>query len=44
MMADTKFLELIQLTAISLLEKYPGLVGLDVLQSQVKAVEGELLV
>ena len=44
MMSDTKFLELIQQTAISLLEKYPWLVGLEVLQSQVKSIEGELLV
>lgn len=44
MMSDTKFLELIQQTAISLLEKYPWLAWLDVLQSQVKSVEGELLV
>ena len=44
MMADTKFLELIQSTARHLLEKYPGLTGLDVLQKHIKTVEGELMV
>jgi ATP-dependent DNA helicase RecG len=44
MMSDTKFLEMIQQTAISLLEKYPWLEWLDVLQGQIKQVEGELLV
>ena len=44
MMADTKFLEHIQQTAALLLEKYPWLVWLDGLQSQVALVEGELLV
>ncbi len=44
MMADTAFLESIQRTARGLLEKYPGLTGLDVLQKNIETVEGELLV
>lgn len=44
MMADTAFLESIQRTARMLLEKYPGLTGLDVLQKNIETVEGELLV
>lgn len=44
MMADTKFLEQIQQTALLLLEKYPWLVWLDVLKDQVKSVAWELLV
>ncbi len=44
MMADTKFLEMIQQTAILLLEKYPWLAWLEVLQDQLKSIEGELLV
>lgn len=44
MMADTGFLESIQMTARQLIEKYPGLTGLDVLQKNIETVEGELLV
>jgi ATP-dependent DNA helicase RecG len=44
MMSDTKFLEQIQQTAHMLLEKYPWLVWLETLKSQIAKVEWELLV
>lgn len=44
MMANTKFLEQIQQTAISILEKYPWLEWLDGLNAQMEKIEGELLV
>lgn len=44
MMANTKFLEQIQQTAISILEKYPWLEWLDGLAAQMEKIEGELLV
>ncbi len=44
MMADTWFLERIQHTAQSLLEQYPWLEWLDLLQSYTQQVDGDLLV
>lgn len=44
MMANTKFLQKIQETAIAILEKYPWLEWLDWLNAQMQKVEGDLLV
>lgn len=44
MMADTKFLEHIQQAAMTIIEKYPWLTWLDVLQRKMDDIDSELLV